>query len=108
VFGFSPAVGKRIQVHAEAFDTGYFSLERCGDEVEAELMMKKIWEPLRPMAADAYAERALRAVLHGDAIIVLQAKYRAAWYWARISPTLSLRATRGMLKRQREIESTAS
>jgi hypothetical protein len=26
VLGFSPAVGKRIQVHAEAFDTGYFSL----------------------------------------------------------------------------------
>jgi hypothetical protein len=26
VLGFSPAVGKRIQLHAEAFDTGYFSL----------------------------------------------------------------------------------
>jgi hypothetical protein len=26
VLGFSPAVGKCIQVHAEAFDTGYVSL----------------------------------------------------------------------------------
>jgi hypothetical protein len=25
VLGFSPTVGKRDQVHAEAFDTGYFS-----------------------------------------------------------------------------------
>jgi NADP-dependent 3-hydroxy acid dehydrogenase YdfG len=71
-------------------------------------VMKKIWEPLRPMAPDAFDERALRAVLRGDAIIVVQAKYKAAWYLERLSPALSMRATRGMLERQREIESTTS
>jgi NAD(P)-dependent dehydrogenase (short-subunit alcohol dehydrogenase family) len=71
-------------------------------------VMKKIWEPLRPMAPDAFAERALRAVLRGDAIIVVQAKYKAAWYLERLSPALSMRATKGMLKRQREVESTTT
>jgi NADP-dependent 3-hydroxy acid dehydrogenase YdfG len=71
-------------------------------------VMKKIWEPVRPMAPDAFAERALRAVLRGDVIIVVQAKYKAAWYLERLSPALSMRATKGMLKRQREIESATS
>jgi hypothetical protein len=33
VLGFSPAVGKRIPVHAEAFDIRAFLAERCCDEV---------------------------------------------------------------------------
>ena len=68
---------------------------------EAEVM-KKIWEPLRPMAPDAFAERALRAVLEGDAIIVLPNKIKAAWYLERLSPSLSMRAGRGMLRLTRQ------
>src|SRR6201996_6418109 len=33
----------------------------------------KFWEPFRPMAPEKFAERALRAVLRGDAIIVVPA-----------------------------------
>jgi NAD(P)-dependent dehydrogenase (short-subunit alcohol dehydrogenase family) len=71
-------------------------------------IMKKIWEPLRPMASDVFAERALRAVLRGDAIVVLPHKYRAAWYLERLSPALSMRAGKGMLRRTRELRSSAS
>jgi short-subunit dehydrogenase len=44
------------------------------NEVE---VMKKIWEPLRPMAPEMFAERALRVVLRGDAIIVVPAWWTA-------------------------------
>jgi hypothetical protein len=70
--------------------------------------MKKIWEPLRPMAPDAFAERALPAVLRVDAIIVVPAWWKATWYLERLSPALSMRAAKVMLKRIREMESTAS
>jgi short-subunit dehydrogenase len=68
----------------------------------------KIWEPLRPMAPEKFAERALRAVLRGDAIIVVPAWWKALWYLDRISPALSMRAARLTLKRLREMESAAS
>jgi NAD(P)-dependent dehydrogenase (short-subunit alcohol dehydrogenase family) len=65
--------------------------------------MLKFWEPMRPMAPEKFAERALRAVLRGDAIIVLPAWWKAIWYLDRISPTLSMRASRLTLKRLREV-----
>jgi len=68
----------------------------------------KFWEPLRPMAPKKFAERALRAVLRGDAIIVVPAWWKAFWYLERLSPALSMRAAKVMLKRIREVESTAS
>jgi short-subunit dehydrogenase len=68
----------------------------------------KFWEPFRPMAPEKFAERALRAVLHGDAIIVVPAWWKALWYLERLSPALSMRAARLALKRVREVESTAS
>ena len=39
----------------------------------------KSWEELRPMAPEMFAERALRSVLRGDAIIVLPAWWKAWW-----------------------------
>jgi hypothetical protein len=81
---------------------------RLAANVDEGEVMKKIWEPLRPMASDAFAERALRAVLRGDAIVVLPNKYKAAWYLERLSPALSMRANKGMLRRTRELGSTAS
>jgi len=68
----------------------------------------KFWEPFRPMAPEKFAERALRAVLRGDAIIVVPAWWKAFWYLERLSPALTRRAGRLALKRIREMESTAS
>jgi NAD(P)-dependent dehydrogenase (short-subunit alcohol dehydrogenase family) len=62
----------------------------------------------RPMAPERFAERALRAVLRGDAIIVVPAWWKAFWYLERLSPALSMRAAKILLKRRREVESTAS
>jgi NAD(P)-dependent dehydrogenase (short-subunit alcohol dehydrogenase family) len=40
----------------------------------------KFWEPFRPMAPDKFAERSLRAMLRGDAIIVVPGWWKAFWY----------------------------
>ena len=68
----------------------------------------KFWERLRPMAPEKFAERALRAVLRGDAIIVVPAWWKAFWYLERLSPALSMRVAKVTLKRLREMESTTS
>ena len=61
------------------------------------------------MAPERFAERALRAVLLGDAIIVVPAWWKALWYLERLSPALSMRAAKVLLlKRLREMESTVS
>jgi short-subunit dehydrogenase len=59
------------------------------------------------MAPEKFAERALRAVFRGDAIIVVPAWWKALWYLERLSPALSMRAGRLALKRVREMDSTA-
>jgi NAD(P)-dependent dehydrogenase (short-subunit alcohol dehydrogenase family) len=51
----------------------------------------KSWERLRPMAPEIFAERALRAVLREDAIIVVPAWWKAFWYLERLSPALWMR-----------------
>jgi NAD(P)-dependent dehydrogenase (short-subunit alcohol dehydrogenase family) len=69
----------------------------------------KGWERLRPMAPEKFAERALRAVLRGDAIIVVPAWWKSWWYLERLSPALSMRLAKVGLKLiRREMESTAS
>ena len=68
----------------------------------------KLGEALRPMAPDAFADRALRAVLRGDAIIVFPRWWKALWYLERLSPALSMRAAKVALKRTREVQLTAS
>jgi NAD(P)-dependent dehydrogenase (short-subunit alcohol dehydrogenase family) len=68
----------------------------------------KFWEPFRPMASEKFAERALRAVLRGDSIIVVPAWWKALWYLDRLSPALSMCAARLTLKRIRELQSTTS
>ncbi|HEX9834573.1 MAG TPA: SDR family oxidoreductase [Mycobacterium sp.] len=67
----------------------------------------KSWERLRPMAADKFAKRVVRAVLRNDAIIVVPAWWKAWWYLERLSPALSLRFLKVMLKELRAMESTA-
>lgn len=61
----------------------------------------KMGEALRPMAPDAFANRALDAVLRGDAIIVVPRWWKALWYLERLSPALSMRVARVALKRTR-------
>ena len=77
------------------------------DGVSDEQLLK-FWEPFRPMAPEKFAERALRAVLRGDAIIVVPAWWKALWYLERISPALSMRVAKVPLKRLRGLESTTS
>lgn len=67
----------------------------------------KQWQQLRPMAPEKFAERALRAVLRGDAIIVVPAWWKTFWYLERLSPSLSMRLTKRALTRIRELQSTA-
>jgi NAD(P)-dependent dehydrogenase (short-subunit alcohol dehydrogenase family) len=76
--------------------------------IRDEKVLKKFWERLRPMAPEVFAERALRAVLRGDAIIVVPGWWKAWWYLERLSPALSMRFAKVSLKRLREMESTAS
>jgi NADP-dependent 3-hydroxy acid dehydrogenase YdfG len=69
----------------------------------------KLSEQGRPMAPERFAERALRAVLRGDAIIVVPAWWKAWWYLERLSQALSMRVAKViMLKPMRAMESNAS
>jgi NAD(P)-dependent dehydrogenase (short-subunit alcohol dehydrogenase family) len=65
----------------------------------------KFWERSRPMPPELFAERALRAVLRGEAIIVVPTWWKAFWYLERLSPALSMRLATVLLKRVREVES---
>ncbi|WP_062540097.1 SDR family NAD(P)-dependent oxidoreductase [Mycobacterium celatum] len=60
------------------------------------------WEQLRPMPPEKFAERALRAVLREDAIIVVPARWKTFWYLERLSPSLSIRLARVTLERIRK------
>jgi NAD(P)-dependent dehydrogenase (short-subunit alcohol dehydrogenase family) len=73
--------------------------------VSQETLLKS-WEPLRPMAPEKFAERALRAVLRGDAIIIAPTWWKALWLLDLLSPSLSMRAGKLSLKRVREMSST--
>ena len=68
----------------------------------------RLGEALRPMAPEKFAERSLRAVLRGDAIIVVPSWWKALWYLERLSPALSMRAAEMALKRIRAVQSAAS
>jgi NAD(P)-dependent dehydrogenase (short-subunit alcohol dehydrogenase family) len=66
------------------------------------------FDVFRPMPPEKFAERTLRAVLRGDAIIVVPSWWKAFWYLERLSPAMSMRAAKLSLKRLREAVSTAS
>ena len=82
----------------------YGRMTKTGASDEALL---KFWEPMRPMAPEKFAERVLRAVSRGDAIIIVPAWWRALWYLDRLSPAVSMWIARLTLKRMREMDSTA-
>lgn len=65
----------------------------------------KLGEALRPMDAGDFADKALRAVLRNEAIIVVPRWWKALWYLERLSPALSMRTAAVALKRTREVQS---
>src|SRR4029077_8398856 len=101
------AISKALRVESErhgvqvsvfcpgAIRTPILTMGKYGryDGVSDEQLLK-FWEPFRPMAPEKSAERALRAVLEGDAVIVVPAWWKASWYLDRLSPLLSMRAAR--------------
>ncbi len=68
--------------------------------------MLRSWERLRPMDADKFAERVLRAVLRNDAMIIVPGWWKAWWYLERVSPALALRFSKRLLEQLRDMEST--
>jgi NADP-dependent 3-hydroxy acid dehydrogenase YdfG len=78
------------------------------DEGVSDEALLKFWNMFRPMAPDKFAERALRAVLRGDAIVVVPGWWKASWYLDRLSPALGRSLAKISLKRIREMESTSS
>lgn len=65
----------------------------------------KLGETLRPMDPDTFAEKALRAVLRNQAIIVVPRWWKALWYLERLSPALSMRTAATALSRTRQAQS---
>jgi NADP-dependent 3-hydroxy acid dehydrogenase YdfG len=91
-------------IRTPALTGGKFGRSAYSDED-----LLKLSEQGRPMAPEKFAERALRAVLRGDAIIVVPAWWKAWWYLERLSPALSMRVAKViMLKPMRAMESNAS
>ncbi|MUL82132.1 MULTISPECIES: SDR family oxidoreductase [unclassified Mycolicibacterium] len=76
--------------------------------VRDEEFIKKVWEPLRPMAPDVFADRVVRAVKRGDAIIIVPAWWKVFWYLERLSPRLSLRFAKVALNRNRAVQEALS
>jgi NAD(P)-dependent dehydrogenase (short-subunit alcohol dehydrogenase family) len=58
-------------------------------------------EQTRPMEADVFAEKALRAVARGKAIIVIPRWWIALWYIDRLSPSLAMRLAEVALDQMR-------
>jgi len=79
----------------------YGRIGRPGVSTDAYL---EAWERLRPMDADKFAERVMKAVLRNKAIIIVPTWWKMLWYMDRLAPAVSLRLLRMVLKRQRELE----
>jgi NAD(P)-dependent dehydrogenase (short-subunit alcohol dehydrogenase family) len=67
--------------------------------------LREMWNPMRPMNANAFARAALDAIAKNKSIIVLPTWWKAFWYLERLSPPLSAAVWRRVLKQFRgEIE----
>jgi short-subunit dehydrogenase len=85
-------ISKSLRIEAERHGVQVSVL--CPGMVSTPML---IAETSRGMAPQRFAERALRAVLRGDAIIVLPTWWKAFWYLERFSPALSMRVAKAML-----------
>jgi hypothetical protein len=64
--------------------------------------MLEMWAQLHPMDVDVFAKKALAAVAHDEAIIVLPRWWKAFWYAERLSPALSRTLWGALLGRMRK------
>lgn len=62
----------------------------------------EMWSLMRPMPADEFARRALRAIARNEAIIVVPGWWKAFWYLERVSPELSASVWGRILERMRK------
>jgi NAD(P)-dependent dehydrogenase (short-subunit alcohol dehydrogenase family) len=61
------------------------------------------WQRMRPMPAERFADKALRAVAKNKAIIILPAWWKIVWSMNRLSPSLGSYIMRRFFARNREI-----
>jgi NAD(P)-dependent dehydrogenase (short-subunit alcohol dehydrogenase family) len=54
---------------------------------------RRIWDRLRPMSPDAFAERALDAVAKNRAIVIVPSWWKLFWYADRLFPSLTMALT---------------
>ncbi len=70
---------------------------------------RALWDRTRPMAPEAFAKRAIDAVLRDQAIIVIPKWWSGLWYLERLSPSLSLRIWRRLFANlQKDIDDRRS
>jgi NADP-dependent 3-hydroxy acid dehydrogenase YdfG len=74
---------------------------RINFEGLSEQKMRQMWEKLRPMDADVFARKVVRAVARNEAIIVVPGWWKALWYFDRLSPGLSAKLWETVLGRMR-------
>ncbi len=65
------------------------------DNVKSE-QMQQMWKRMRPMAADAFASRALHDVARNKPVIVWPVGGKLFWWADRLSPSLCIRLARDM------------
>jgi NAD(P)-dependent dehydrogenase (short-subunit alcohol dehydrogenase family) len=61
----------------------------------------EMWATFRPMDADVFAGKVLRAVATNEGIIVVPSWWKAFWYLERLSPDLSFKVWGALLDRMR-------
>ncbi len=67
--------------------------------------MRRIWEKLRPMASNLFAEKALKSVAKNRAIIIVPSRWKVHWWLNRLSPSFSIYlAQKRFEKMQRETQ----
>jgi NAD(P)-dependent dehydrogenase (short-subunit alcohol dehydrogenase family) len=66
--------------------------------------VRRMWEKLRPMSPDAFAEKVLNSVAKNKAIIIVPSWWKLFWYINRLSPSLGMfLAQRRFLKVKKEL-----
>lgn len=53
--------------------------------------LDEIWQRLRPMDADAFAEKALNRIFKNEFIVMVPSFWRAIWWFDRFAPNLSMK-----------------
>ena len=74
---------------------------RILDDLPEEKQMA-LWEQLRPMDVNKFAEKALRAVARNQAIIIVPGWYRIIWWLQRLSPAFGLIFAKKLLEETRK------